>query len=74
MDYSARTFIFLLLTVLLAEVRVATPPRSNHQRANTPSGTGPHPIIFKSPLARQFLVPQLLPQVNFRIQNRLGQI
>ncbi|PLW30513.1 hypothetical protein PCASD_15549 [Puccinia coronata f. sp. avenae] len=69
MDYSARTFIFLLLTVLLAEVRVATPPRSNHQRANTPSGTGPHPIIFKSPLARQFLVPQLLPQVNFRIQN-----
>ncbi|WAQ87129.1 hypothetical protein PtA15_8A30 [Puccinia triticina] len=49
--------------VLIVQLRAATPPGT---KPSTPSGSG-H-LVFKSPLARQYAVPERLPTVPFPIQ------
>ncbi|KAI9606278.1 hypothetical protein KEM48_001988 [Puccinia striiformis f. sp. tritici PST-130] len=60
------SFLFLLLSVLIVELRAATPPPTTRKPSTTPHAAGS--ITFKSPLARQFMVPETLPGLDFPIQ------
>ncbi|KNE95927.1 hypothetical protein PSTG_10727 [Puccinia striiformis f. sp. tritici PST-78] len=60
------SFLFLLLSVLLVELKAAFPPPRTRAPFNTPYATGS--FAFESPLAQQYLVPPRLPGLDFSIQ------